>query len=68
MLEAARNQGNIDKEIGEDVSLSLIYRPFMTQNLVMRASYAELIPGQGFKDLFPDDNAGYLFLNLILTY
>ncbi len=68
VLEAARNQGNIDEEIGEDVSLSLTYRPFMSQNIVVRASYAELLPGDGFKALYPDESAGYFLLNLLLTY
>jgi hypothetical protein len=37
VLEVARNQGSIDKEIGQDLSLALIYRPFMSQNIVLRA-------------------------------
>ncbi len=36
VLEVARNQGSIDEAIGQDVSLSLTYRPFMTQNIVVR--------------------------------
>jgi len=68
VLEAARNQAPIDEEIGHDVSVSLTWRPFMSQNVVMRASYARLIPGQGWDDLFPDDDADYILLNLVLTY
>lgn len=68
VLEVARNQGSIDKAIGQDVSLSLTYRPFMTQNIVVRSSYAELFGGDGFKALYRDDNAGYFMFNLILTF
>jgi hypothetical protein len=68
VLETARNQAPIDSEIGHDVSVSLIYRPFMTQNVVLRGSYARLLPGEGWKDLYPNDDADYLLLNLVLTF
>ena len=68
VLEAARNQAPIRKEIGHDVSVSFIYRPFMSQNIVLRASYARLIPGKGFDDLYPDEDADYFLLNLTLAY
>jgi len=68
VLEAARNQGPVDEEIGQDVSVSVTYRPFMTQNIVVRGSYAKLIAGDGFKDLFPDEDADYLFLNVLLMF
>jgi hypothetical protein len=68
VLEAARNQGPIDEEIGHAVSVSFIYRPFMSQNIVFRASYARLIPGDGFDDLFPDEDADYFLFNLTLAY
>ena len=68
VLEAARNQGDIDEEIGHDVSVSLIYRPMMSQNVVVRASYATLLPGDGFDDLFPDEDAGYFLLNVVLAF
>lgn len=69
VLEVARNQPDIDKDIGLDVSVSAIWRPLMTQNIVFRASYAALIPGDGYEALFPDDDTPQsLFLNMILTY
>ncbi|MFU8817834.1 MAG: hypothetical protein ACNA7W_21005 [Pseudomonadales bacterium] len=68
VLEAARNQAPIDAEIGHDVSVSLIYRPFMTQNIVLRGSYARLLAGKGWKDLYPNDDADYLLFNLVLTF
>ena len=52
VLEAARNQGNIDREIGTDLSLSIVWRPLMIQNVVFRLSGAALLPGDGFEDLF----------------
>lgn len=68
VLEAARNQANIERHIGHDVSASVIYRPLMSQNIVVRASYAQLIAEDGFDSLFPDDDAGYFLLNIVLAY
>ena len=68
ILEAVRNQGSIDSHLGYDVSASVIWRPMMTQNVVVRASYATMIPGDGFDQLFPDEDAGYFLMNAIFTY
>jgi hypothetical protein len=68
VLEVARNQGGLSKHIGEDVSASLIYRPFMTQNIVLRTSYAKLFTGNGYGALFPKTNPGYFMFNAIFTY
>ncbi|MFK7858366.1 MAG: hypothetical protein AB8B64_06090 [Granulosicoccus sp.] len=68
VLEAARNQPDIDKDIGLDASVSLTYRPLTSQNIVLRGSYATLLPSAGFDDLFPDETAGYFFFNATLNY
>ena len=68
ILEVARNQGDIDKDIGQDVSIAATWRPFMSQNIVVRASYATLLAGDGYEALFDDDDPDYLLLNLILAY
>jgi hypothetical protein len=68
VLEAARNQASIDKHIGYDLSLSLTYRPLMSQNIVLRASYAMLLAGDGYESLFPSDDPGYFLLNAVLAY
>lgn len=68
VLEVARNQSDIADDIGLDVSLSLTYRPFMTQNIVFRGSYARLIPGEGYDDLYEDDGQDYFLFNLVLAY
>ncbi len=71
-LEALRLQGNIANEIGLDVSAAAIWRPFQTQNFVVRLSGAVLVPGQGFNDLYGAQNGRDLFYsvlaNVILTY
>jgi hypothetical protein len=52
VLEVLRNQGSISRNIGQDLSVSGIYRPNTNQNIVFRLSAAALVPGQGFDDLF----------------
>lgn len=69
-LEAARNQASIDNDIGTDVSLALIYRPLLNQNIVIRLSGAVLVRGQGFQDIFGQKEANpySLLANVIFTY
>ena len=70
VLEAVRQQQDIDRAIGFDLSAAMIYRPFATQNVVFRLSGATLLPGEGFKQLYEtDDDFFYSVLaNLVLTY
>ena len=69
VLELARNQGSIDNDIGTDVSVAWIWRPFMTQNAVIRLSGAVLDPGQGMEDLYGGNDQYYSVLgNIIFTY
>ena len=67
-LEAARNQGGIAKDIGQDVSLALTWRPLTSQNVIVRVAAAALVPGQGYKDLYGDETPYSVFANLILAY
>jgi len=67
-LRVARNQSNIDNDIGWDISGAFIYRPLFSQNIVMRLSGATLIPGDGFKDLYGDEIAYSVLANILLTY
>jgi hypothetical protein len=72
VLEALRMQDNIRRDIGWDLSAALTYRPFLTQNVILRLSGAVLLPGKGFKDLFDSfegDKRYYSVLtNLVLAY
>ena len=68
-LEVLRNQGHIDTDIGVDISASLQYRPFMSQNIVLNASAASLRPGKGFKQLFDAGETQYsVLLNLLMSF
>lgn len=68
VLEAARNQGPIARDIGWDLSAALIWRPYFSQNAVLRLSAARLLPGAGYRDLFPNQTPYSVLANLILTY
>ncbi|WP_293898528.1 hypothetical protein [Phenylobacterium sp.] len=72
VVQASRQEGSIPKSLGWDASVSTIYRPLMTQNLVFRVSGAVFDPGKGFKDLFTNaqrDKRYYsILINAILTF
>lgn len=67
-LEVYRQLGTIDKDIGWDLSVSGIYRPFFSQNVVFRLSAAALVPGDGFEELYGDRTSYSYLANLLLTY
>lgn len=72
VLKALRMQGNVSREIGWDTSLSAIWRPKMTQNMVFRLSGAILAAGSGFRNLFSQSNGSGLYysvlFNAVLSY
>ncbi len=68
VLEVARAQRSIDKEIGYDLSAALIWRPYMTQNIVVRLSYAQLLSGEGFENLYGEEDPYSTLLNVIFTW
>ncbi len=70
-LSVLRNQNISSKDLGIDVSAGVQYRPYMTQNIVLNASAAALIPGKALKQLYEEDKRGPQFsvlVNLLLTY
>jgi hypothetical protein len=72
VVQALRQEGSIPNDLGWDTSLALTYRPWLTQNIVFRASGAVLSPGAGFGDLFTNsshDGQYYsVLLNAIATF
>lgn len=67
-LKLARNQSNVGKNIGQDLSAAMIWRPFASQNIVFRFSGAVLNPGSGFKDLYGQTRPYSVLANLVLAY
>jgi hypothetical protein len=71
VLGVLRNQAPPSREIGWDVSAAVQWRPFMTQNIVVNASAAALLPGKGLKQLYDEGQRGpqySLLTNVVLTF
>jgi hypothetical protein len=68
VLAALRNQPISSRQVGQDVSLALTYRPLMSQNIVLRGAYARLFADGAFNELFPHLDPNYFLFNLILAY
>ena len=45
-------QGKIDQFIGVDLSVGMEYRPLLSNNIILMAGIATLLPGKGFTDLY----------------
>ncbi|HUP46351.1 MAG TPA: hypothetical protein VM779_12655 [Thermoanaerobaculia bacterium] len=68
-LEEILFQGEIDREIGFDLSAGFRYRPFLNNNVVVVGGAAALFPGRGFRDIYESDGTLYhVFTNLILQF
>ena len=67
ILEDLRQQAPIRNDIGWDLSTTVNYRPFDTQNVILRASGAVLIPGNGFKDLFSSADSDKVYYSVVLS-
>jgi hypothetical protein len=68
VLEAARMQAGIGREIGLDLSLALTWRPLASQNVILRLSAAALVPGAGFKDLYGSETPYSILGNVVFAY
>ncbi len=71
-LETFVFQGNIRRFIGADLSTGLEYRPLLSNNVIVTAGVATLIPGDGFRDLYdrfhhvvPALVSGFVQINLL---
>jgi hypothetical protein len=67
-LEALRQDGSIARDIGVDLSLGLLYRPFLNNNVQIRVGSGVLLPAAGHENLFGDRINYDAFTNLILQY
>jgi hypothetical protein len=67
-IEALRQDGSINRDIGWDLSTGVLYRPFLNNNVQFRLGGACLIPASGQKNLFGDKTNYDAFTNVILQY
>ena len=71
VLSVLRNQGNIDRNLGTDLSAAVQFRPLFTQNIVLNASAAALFPGKGLKQLYDVESGKTQYsvlFNVLLTF
>jgi len=71
VLGVLRNQAPPAREIGWDLSAALRWRPFMSQNLVLEASAAMLLPGRGLRELYDEGERGpqySILVNLVAAF
>jgi len=67
-LKVLRQDGSINHNIGWDLSAGILYRPFLNNNVQVRAGVATLLPAQGKKDLFGNEILYDFFTNVIFQY
>jgi hypothetical protein len=67
-LQAITGMSSVPRDIGTDVSVDAIYRPFISQNLIARLSAARLFATPAARGLVGGTAPVSAFLNLVLTY
>ena len=67
IVEILRQQGSVASDLGWDVSMAATWRPFLTQNIVLRASGAVLVPGDGFASLFANSTGAGQYYSVLLN-
>ncbi|MBI3821144.1 MAG: hypothetical protein HY289_00520 [Planctomycetes bacterium] len=66
-LQQFTYQQHINHFIGVDLSIGTEYRPLLNNNVILKAGFSTLIPGQGFRDLFnkTDNDVRTLFAGFL---
>ncbi len=67
-LELVLNQDSLGREIGYDLSVGAVWRPLLTDNVIVKGGVAALVPGHGFRDIYGAETLHSTFLELILTW
>jgi hypothetical protein len=67
-LQHFLQQPKIGHDIGFDLSLGLIYRPLLNNNIILTGGVAAFIPGNGFRDALTSETLFQGFLNARFLY
>lgn len=68
VIRYLRHDGSFSNMIGYDLSSGFLYRPFLNNNVQLRAGAAALIVDDGFDNLFGNDLLYQIFSNVIFQY
>jgi hypothetical protein len=67
-LEHFLQQPKIGHDIGYDLSLGMVYRPLLNNNIILTGGLAAFIPGSGFRDALSSETLFQGFLNARFIY
>lgn len=67
-LEYVLGQGRIEKDIGTDLSVGVVWRPLLTDNVIVKGGVSALVPADGFRDIYGSGTLYAAFTELILTW
>jgi hypothetical protein len=67
-LQYVLHQPRVRSTIGADYSVGFIYRPLLSQNIVLSGGFSYFTPGGGFKDIQVSDNLYSAFFSATLTF
>lgn len=67
-IEYILNQDSIGEEIGWDLSVGVLWRPLLTDNVIVKGGASALVPGKGFRDIYTAETLYALFAEVILTW
>ena len=67
-LEHFLQQPKIGHNIGYDLSLGMVYRPLLNNNIILTGGLAAFIPGSGFRDALSGETLFQGFLNARFIY
>jgi hypothetical protein len=67
VLEALLFQSGINHNIGVDVGGGVQYRPLLSDNMVLTGGFGVLLPGSGFKRIYPDKTlySGFVLMRVL---
>jgi hypothetical protein len=63
-----RHDGSFQTSIGYDISSGILYRPFLNNNVQLRAGVSTLLVDKGFENLFGKDTLYQVFSNVIFQF
>lgn len=67
-INLLRHDGSFSNAIGYDLSSGFLYRPFLNNNVQIRAGAATLLVDKGFENLFGKDPLYHVFSNVIFQF
>ena len=67
-IERVLNQDSIGTELGYDLSLGALWRPGLTDNVIVKGGASCLVPGHGFRDIYTAETLYAFFAEVIFTW